>query len=72
MIWLTCAPESEKVTTARGCFIIAKVYSSFSLTSGWRKNCFRCFSKERSMNTSTEPAQMRSHASARTKRCGTL
>ena len=37
MICDTCAPESENVTTERGCRIISSTWSWFSLASGWTK-----------------------------------
>src|SRR5258706_396201 len=52
MICETCAPESENVTTDRGWRIIASTTSWSSLTRGWMKNCFRCFSSDRSIRTS--------------------
>ena len=37
MICETCAPESENVTTERGCRIISSTWSWFSFAIGWRK-----------------------------------
>src|SRR6188474_1902762 len=41
MIWLTCAPESEKVITVRGWRMISRTASRSKLTFGWRKNWSR-------------------------------
>ena len=41
MIWDTCAPESENVTTERGWRIISSTWSRFSLASGCTKNSRR-------------------------------
>ena len=39
MIWLTWAPESENVTSARGCFMIDSRCSGSRLAMTWTKNC---------------------------------
>src|SRR2546425_1283993 len=53
MIWETCAPESENVTTECLCFIISSTSSKFSLNSGWTKNSLRSRSSATSISAST-------------------
>ena len=53
MICETCAPESENVTTVRGCFMSSSAWSWFSLAIGCRKKRSRSFSSARSIIAST-------------------
>ena len=69
MSWETCAPESEKVTTACGCLISSSASSWFSLAIGWKKNRSMSFSRARSIMASTG-SQLRSRAISAIERCG--
>src|SRR5215510_13577609 len=53
MICETWAPESENVTTVRGCLISSSAWSWFSLAIGCRKNRSRSLSRARSIIAST-------------------
>ena len=53
MSWETWAPESEKVTTVRGCLISSSACSWFSLAIGWRKKRSMSVSSARSIIAST-------------------
>ena len=53
MIWLTWAPESENVTSARGCFMIDSRCSGSRLAMIWMKNCSKFVASARSIITST-------------------
>ncbi len=69
MIWETCAPESENVTTERGCFIISSTWSRFSLNSGCTKNALRSRSSATWIRASTGSTP-RSRAISAIGRCG--
>jgi len=53
MICETCAPESEKVTTERGCFISSSASVWFSLAIGWIMKNFMSRSSAMSIISST-------------------
>ncbi len=53
MICETCAPESEKVTTERGCFISSSASAWFSLAIGWIMKNFMSRSSAMSIISST-------------------
>ena len=69
MICDTWAPESEKVTTERGCRIISSTWSRFSLARGCTKKQRRSRSTARSIIAATG-SWPRSRASSATERCG--
>src|SRR5207249_1590734 len=66
---VTCAPESENVTHARGCFMISSASSWSSLATGIRKKRSRSFSSARSI-MAWAGWTPRSAATSATERCG--
>ena len=61
MIWLTWAPESENVTSARGCFMIASRCSGSRLAMTCTKNCSK-FGLERQVDHHARPGPCPSSA----------